>query len=283
MNIEHSDITCDGMTFRCRAAGPREGRLVLLLHGFPQTSRAWDATLAALAANGCRAVAFDQRGYSPGARPESVDAYAIEHLVGDVLAVANALGADTFDLVGHDWGGIVAWHLAGRHPEKLRTLTVVSTPHPTAFTAALHDELGGDQAQRSAYASLLRQPGIAEDLLLASDATGLRNLYRELPDDHTADYLDVLSDRGALTASLNYYRATAFDEQPPVGAIEVPTLYVWSTDDDYLGPEAARATGQHVTAPMTYVELEGISHWIPDTAAESLNTHLLQHLRGSQR
>ncbi|MFE2971907.1 alpha/beta fold hydrolase [Streptomyces sp. NPDC059340] len=279
MDIEQSDLMAGGMTFRCRAAGPRNGRLVLLLHGFPQTSRVWDATLAALAEDGLRAVAFDQRGYSPGARPDSVDAYAIKHLAGDVLAVARELGADTFHLVGHDWGGIVAWQIAGLHPDVLDSLTVVSTPHPTSFKAALHGELGGDQPQRSAYADFLRQPDVAEDFLLASDAAGLRGLYSESPAEQVADYLAVLCDRRALTASLNYYRATAFDEQPHVSSIQVPTLYVWSTEDEFLGKEAARATAQHVAAPMTYVELEGVSHWIPDTAAAQFNALLQQHIR----
>lgn len=279
MDIERFDLAVSGMTFRCRAAGPRDGRLVLLLHGFPQTSRSWDATLTALAEDGLRAVAFDQRGYSPGARPDSVGAYAIEHLVGDVLAVAHELGADTFHLVGHDWGGIVAWQVAGQHPDALETLTVASTPHPTAFRAALHGELGGDQAQRSAYAAVLRQPDVAEDFLLADDAAGLRAVYRELPAELVTDYLSVLGERKALTASLNYYRATAFDEQPPVGSVEVPTLYIWSTADEFLTREAARATTQHVAAPLRYVELDGVSHWIPDTAAEQFNAQLLQHIR----
>ncbi len=283
MDTERFDLAVDGMTFRCRAAGPRDGSLVLLLHGFPQTSRAWDATLTALAGDGLRAVAFDQRGYSPGACPGSVDAYAIEHLAGDVLAVARELGAKKFHLVGHDWGGIVAWQVAGRHPDVLETLTVASTPHPTAFGSALHGELGGDQAQRSAYAMLLRQPAVAEDFLLADDAAGLRGVYRELPAELVTDYLSVLGEREALTAGLNYYRATAFDEQPPVGDIEVPALYVWSTADEFLTREAARATTRHVAAPLRYVELDGVSHWIPDAAADQFNGLLRQHIRDHRR
>ena len=112
--------------FRAREAGPKDGPLVLLLHGFPQSSAEWKSQLEALGAAGYHAVAPDQRGYSPGARPEGVDAYAVAALVADTLGMADALGAETFHLVGHDWGAIVAWHVAARHPKRLRTLTIVS-------------------------------------------------------------------------------------------------------------------------------------------------------------
>ena len=125
--------TADGHVFRARVAGPERGRVVILLHGFPQTSRCWDHQVTALANGGYRAVAFDQRGYSPGARPTDVAAYKPAALVRDTLQIADAVGADQFDLVGHDFGGMVAWMVAGHHPDRVRTLTVASTPHPAAF------------------------------------------------------------------------------------------------------------------------------------------------------
>ena len=134
------DPVSGSLVFDALAAGPPAGRLVLLLHGFPQNAHMWRAQLRALAAAGYRAVAVDQRGYSPEARPDAVAAYTPADLVADTLAFADLLGGTRgarVDLVGHDWGGVVAWHVAAGHPERLRTLTVVSTPHPAALSAAL--------------------------------------------------------------------------------------------------------------------------------------------------
>jgi pimeloyl-ACP methyl ester carboxylesterase len=267
-----------GMTFQARAAGPDEGRLVLLLHGFPQTSAAWIPTMEALASAGHRAVAFDQRGYSPAARPAGVEHYALGHLVSDVIAVADQIGGHRFDLVGHDWGGAIAWHVAGQNPDRVRTLTVASTPHPAAFRAALKGELGGDQVEHSAYADFFRQPDLPEEMFLANDAAALRGVYAGLPDEIAEDYIRMLTGPGALTGGLNYYRATKFDEQGNPGTISSPTLFVWSNGDEYLRREAAEATGSHVEGPYRFEELDGVSHWIPETAADDFSRILLEHL-----
>lgn len=266
-----------GMRFRARAAGPADGRLVLLLHGFPQTSMSWAATMASLGEAGYRAVAFDQRGYSAGARPEGVEHYGLDSLVADVMAVADELGGHRFDLVGHDWGGAIAWHVAGRHADRVRTLAVASTPHPLAFGAALRGELGGDQKEKSGYVELFRSEA-AEEFFLGNDAAALRGLYSTMPPDAAEDFLAVLTQPGALTGALNYYRATSFDSQPPAGDITSPTLYVWSTDDMALGREAAEATGQHVAGPYRFEVLEGVSHWVPEVAADDFSRLLLEHL-----
>src|SRR5271165_2446999 len=133
MDIERLEIDANGLTFTARAAGPPRGRPVVLLHGFPETSWSWRRQLAVLGAAGYRAVAPDQRGYAPGARPPRVQDYGISHLVADVLAIAETMEMQTFDLVGHDWGGMVAWVVASRHAQRVRSLTVVSTPHPDAL------------------------------------------------------------------------------------------------------------------------------------------------------
>src|SRR4051812_48026683 len=164
------------MTFSALAAGPPDGRLVLLLHGFPQTSYSWRHALAALASAGYRAVAPDQRGYSAGARPTEISQYAMPHLVADVLAIADDMGGHEFDLVGHDWGGAVAWQTAGRYPERLRTLTVLSTPHPGSLTWTLTESVG-QQRERSSYMQFFRRPDEPEDMFLADGAVVLRNTY----------------------------------------------------------------------------------------------------------
>ena len=195
-----------------------------------------------------------------------------------MVAVADDLGGHRFDLVGHDWGGLIAWHVAGRYPDRVRTLSVASTPHALAFTAALRGELGGDQPSKSGYVDLFRQVGTAEDFFLGNDAAALRGMYSSFPADAADEYVRVLSEPGALTAALNYYRATRFDEQPPVGEITSPTLYVWSTDDMALGREAAEATGGHVAGPYRFEVLDGVSHWIPEHAADDFGRLLLEHL-----
>src|SRR5207302_917343 len=144
-----------------------DGELVLLLHGFPQSSWEWRSQLKALGDAGYRAVAPDQRGYSRRARPPGVEQYRIEHLVADVLAIADWLGGHRFHLVGHDWGAAVAWQVAGRHADRLRTLTPVSVPHPAAFSTALQ---GDDQRDRSSYIDFFRQPDKPEEVLLREGA-----------------------------------------------------------------------------------------------------------------
>jgi len=130
MALERLEIDANGLTFSARAAGPPDGRPVLLLHGFPETSWSWRFVLDQLAGAGYRAVALDQRGYSTFARPDGVEAYRLAHLVDDVVGVADTMEWPTFDLVGHDWGGLVAWVTAARHAGRVRSLTSVSTPHP---------------------------------------------------------------------------------------------------------------------------------------------------------
>lgn len=282
--IEFADIAAGGFTFRARVAGPAGGRLVLLLHGFPETSAEWVGQLSALGDAGYRAVAFDQRGYSPGARPEEEAAYDRDALVGDVLAVADALGATgpaaggpAFDLVGHDWGGAMAWQVAGLHPDRVRTVSVVSTPHPDAMWAASHRE-GSDQRERSSYMKMFRTRGEAEELLLADDAKYLRAAYKGLSEPAIAEYLEVMRQPGALTGALNWYRAIEPKSLHDAGSIDVPALYVWGARDPAMGRLAAEMTAAHVSGPYQFVELPDADHWVPENAAAELNESLLEHL-----
>ena len=239
--------------FDALAAGPEDGRPVLLLHGYPEDASHWREQLTALAGAGYRAVAFDQRGYSPGVRPTDVAAYGPEELIGDVIAVADVLGWQRFDLIGHDWGSAVAWMTALAYPERLRTLNTVSTPHGAAMTAAIRED--PDQQRRSEYIALLRTPGEAERDRLENG--GLRRSYAGLPADRIDYYVERFSQPGALTAALNWYRAM----RPPAkrGSVVTPTLYVWSTLDPYVGEIAARGAERYVTGPYRFEVLEGVS------------------------
>lgn len=253
---------------------------MLLLHGFPQTSRCWAAQLAALAAAGYRAVAFDQRGYSPGARPSDVGAYKPGLLVDDVLAVADALGWDRVDLVAHDFGGMVAWMVAGHHPDRVRTLTVASTPHPAAFRSTYRSSEASDQNQRSSYMRSFRSAdrGSMEAGMLADDAAGLRAVYAGLDPSAADEYVAVLSQPGALVAAIDWYRSMSGSASAATPASSVPTLYVWSDQDPTLGRAAAEATADLVTGPYRFEVLDGVGHWIPELAADRFTPLVLEHL-----
>lgn len=268
--MQRDQIACNGLAFDALTAGPEEGECVILLHGFPEFAEEWTERLMALANAGYRAIAIDQRGYSPGARPTAVADYQVWHLVADVIAVADALGRDRFHLIGHDWGGAVAWTVASLHPGRLQSLTVISTPH----TAALHEYAQrGDQKQRLQYVDLFRQPGTAETAFLSNDAAILRGVYEgKVPPDRVELYVQRLSEPEALTAAFNWYRALepGIKLVPLAGRITVPTLYVWSTND--------MATASWVDAPYRFEVLEGLTHWVPEEAASETNRLLLQHL-----
>jgi pimeloyl-ACP methyl ester carboxylesterase len=277
VEFERLEIPVGGFTFDARAAGPQDGELVLLLHGFPQSSWEWRSQLRALGEAGYRAVAPDQRGYSPRARPEGVENYDPRHMVADALAIGDWLGGHRFHLVGHDWGAAIAWAVAGLHPERLRTLTIVSVPHPKAFATALAESQ--EQRDRSSYITLFREEGKAEEVLGGDDFAALRAMLSTTgsPED-AEEYMRVLSQPGALTAALNWYRAMQPGLVGEIGPITTPTLFVWSTNDIALGREGAEATAQYVEGPYRFEVLEGVSHWIPEQAADDLNRLLLDHL-----
>jgi pimeloyl-ACP methyl ester carboxylesterase len=274
--VERLELAVGELAFEARADGPEDGELVLLLHGFPQTSFSWRYQLPVLAGAGYRAVAPDQRGYSPRARPADLTSYRAERYVEDVIGLADALGADRFHLVGHDFGGFVAWDVASLHPERLSTLSVVSTPHPAPMAKSILE--GGEQRERSSYMLFFRSPE-AEAFFLDNDAAGLRSLYEATGLSEVDEYVRVLTQPGAMTAALNWYRAVDRSTAMAMRPITTPTLYVWSTNDPALGREAAEATATHVTGPYRFEVLEGVSHWIPEEAPDALNALLLEHVR----
>lgn len=288
--IERFDVTVGPFTFQARRAGPRDGRPVILLHGVPQSSACWIAQLEALAAEGFCAVAFTQRGYSPGARIDDVAAFTMDKLAGDVLGVADALGFDTFDVVGHDAGAGVAWTLAAFHTDRVRTVTIASVPHPAAFATAYRSKGDGaadDQHERSGYMrEIVNQPrGQMEAAFTGNDGMVLRAMLAGLPETSVDEYVELLGSVEGMRGCLDWYRAGALRQpgvprgmDPDFPHITIPTLYVWSDQDPAIGPAGAHATEHYVDGPYRFVALEGIGHWIPETAAEAFNAELLAHL-----
>jgi pimeloyl-ACP methyl ester carboxylesterase len=271
--------TRPGLAFTADVAGPAGGALVLLLHGFPESRHSWRPALPALAAAGYRAVAPDQRGYSPGARPDPADLsnYSFDHLVQDAIDIADASGAAgrRFHLVGHDWGGQVAWGVAHRHPDRLASLTVLSRPHPLSFRRALAED--PDQKRRSGHHGRFLQPDTA-DKLLADDARGMREGLFGQSRESVAQHLTVLGTRPALEAALAWYRSNK-GLSGEFGQTTVPTLYVWGDADATVGPHSARGTGDFVTAEYGFEVLPGVGHFVMDQAAARTTELMLAHLR----
>lgn len=265
------------LTFDVRSVGPDDGEPVILLHGFPENSMSWAGVAPLLADAGLHVVAPDQRGYSPRARPVDVRDYGTDLLADDVTAIADALGLGSFHLVGHDWGAAVAWVAAARHGERLRSLTAVSVPHLAAYGAALRDD--ADQQQRASYIGLFRKAGKAEDVLLRDDALRLRAMYADhVPASQVGSYVSQLSEPGALTAALNWYRAMHAD-LAALPHVTVPTTYVWSDQDLAIGRAPAERCGEFVDADYRFVELTGKSHWIPEQEPHTLADAIISRVR----
>jgi pimeloyl-ACP methyl ester carboxylesterase len=277
--ISTTQVSVGSFVFDLRVAGPENGPMVFLLHGFPQTSYEWRHQLRDLARAGFRAVAPDQRGYSPGARPPRIEDYAVVNLIGDILGIADALGVDRFHVVGHDWGAPVAWGVAGTAPERVLTVNPISVAHPAAFAQVLADPASCQYAA-SSYFDFFVTPE-ATDFFLANDAAGLRGVFTGLPAEDVQVYVDALGNREALDAALNWYRANVQNRQLvglPLGPVEVPTMFVWSDQDAVLCRDGAELTAQFVDAPYRFEVIEGVNHWVPELGVDRLNPLLREHL-----
>jgi pimeloyl-ACP methyl ester carboxylesterase len=277
-----SQITISpALTFDALVAGEPGANLVLLLHGFAESMHCWCAQVAALAASGYCAIAPSQRGYSAGARPDTGDTanYHIERLMDDAMAIvaASGYGEARFHLVGHDWGGSIAWALADRFPQRLASLTVLSRPHPNAFNRALQVS-DGDQARRSRHHKAFLEPDAA-DVVLAHDARWLRERLAAngVPASAIAEHLAVLGNKAAMEAALAWYRARGAI-RGPLGPIRVPTLYIWGDADDTVGRTAAEGTVDFVAAPYRFEVLPGVGHFAADQVPDRISALLLAHV-----
>ena len=272
----------NGLTFDVRDAGPPDGEPVLLLHGFPQDSTAWARVEPALHRNGLRTLAPDQRGYSPMARPRGRANYRLRELADDTIALLDAAELDGAHVVGHDWGGIVGWALAAWHPDRVRSLTAISVPHPAAMAKAM---LISDQALRSYYMAVFQLPVLPERALLAGGGTALRRALSRggLPQDAVDRYVRRMREPGALSAALAWYRALPWNGRDPVGTVRVPTLHVWSTGDAFLGRAATEATAAFVDAPYRLEVLPDVPHWIPELAPDVVADLVTAHVRARGR
>ncbi len=281
-----TSYTHEGLRFDVRDHGPEDGPVVVLLHGFPERASCWDEVVPALHAAGYRTLAPDQRGYSPGARPRGRRAYAVPRLVADVealreAAVAHGADAGRVHLVGHDWGAAVAWAYAGRHADRLHTLSAVSVGHTAAF---LRSWLG-KQLLRSWYMFLFQLPGLPERLARRRGGAFDRLLARSGMTGAELDrFRAEIVDDGALTPAIGWYRGMPF--APPGwtrAVVAVPTVLVWSDGDAAVGRASAEGTARWVRGPYRFHVLEGVSHWIPRQAPERLAGAAARGVRGRPR
>jgi pimeloyl-ACP methyl ester carboxylesterase len=271
------EIKARGLTFDVFEGGPEDGQPVLLLHGFPQDHREFEPVLPRLHAAGLRTYALDQRGYSPGARPAAVGDYRLAEPTADAVAVIEALGLESAHLVGHDWGAQVAWLVAGHHPERVRSLTAISVPHPRALGLALR--VRPTQRARFVYQAFFRSPG-AERLLLAGGGALLKGMMSAIGE--RADlYADAMREPGRLTGGLNWYRALSPKALKGMGVITVPTTYVWSDHDPVFRITAALRTADWVRADYQLVAMRDIGHWVPEEAPKATADAIIRRVTGA--
>lgn len=266
-------------------AGPADGPLVILLHGFPEFWYGWRRQIGALAAAGFRVLAPDQRGYGASDKPPGIGAYTTDRLAADVLRLADWAGRPTFSVVGHDWGGIVAWWVALTAPDRVARLAILNAPHPaTVRDYALRHPT---QAARSWYVLAFQIPGLPERMIRAR---GFRMAERALTGtsrrgtfdaDDLAQYRAAWARPGALTAMLNWYRALRRGLRPPALRVRPPTLILWGDRDRFLeqglADDAARLCDD-----ARVVHMEKASHWIQHEEAERVNRELTAFLAAFQ-
>lgn len=283
----HRHEQVNGLRFHYVEAGA--GSLVLLLHGFPEFWYSWRRQIPALAQAGSHVLAPDLRGYNESEKPTLVRDYRGNTLVSDIVALMDHAGAAKAVVVGHDWGGVIAWALAQRHPERVDRLVILNAPHP----AALRRELLRSPAQwyRSSYILFFQLPWLAEWRLRAGNFAFLRKVLRREPvqagafnDEDVERYRSALAQPGALTAALNYYRAAlrypdlSKDSDRP---IIMPTLVLWGMRDRYLGPGLAEDLSRWV--PDLHLQrFEDASHWIQNDAPDRVNAAMLEFLQSGK-
>jgi pimeloyl-ACP methyl ester carboxylesterase len=281
-------IQANGLRFRAMVDGPAGGEMFILLHGFPEGAESWTKQVDALARAGCLAVAPDLRGYGLSEAPEAVENYAIGHLVDDVAGIIKSFGRSQAHVAGHDWGALVAWFFAGRHPEMTKTLTALSVGHPAALAEA--SRVDDEQREKSRYVVLFLQEGKAEQVLADEDHRRLRGMFAlgpnpdAVPKGVVDHFVRSLSRPGRLTSALNYYRANlgagggAWAALTQEVKITSPTTLLWGEQDPALGRRAVDATASHVEGPYELEVLEGAGHWLqferPDEVSRSLTRGL---------
>lgn len=286
MELEHTYINTNGIRLHVVQAGPKSGIPVILLHGFPEFWYGWRKQIPALVNAGCRVIVPDQRGYNLSDKPKDKKDYSISTLVDDVLGLIKVLDYEKVNLVGHDWGGGVAWILAMSHPEKLHKLAILNSPHPAVYRRFLQRD--PDQIRRSWYWLFFQLPRLAEKILSANNfremVRGLLNSSKKntFTNEDIDKYKEAWSQPGALTSMLNWYRA-AFQSSPKMPAdmrVKVRTLMMWGMKDVALSHRLARPSIDYCDDRNLILFPES-THWAHLDAADEVNHYLIDFLLDS--
>ena len=267
-------VSNDDLSIVVAEHGDPEGEAVVMLHGWPDTADLWRGQVEPLSRGGFHVLAPDLRGRGRSASPDRVGDYRVTKSVGDVVAILDDAGIDRAHVVAHDWGAAVGWALAISAPDRVRSLVAVSVGHPLSFGG-----LRLEQMMRSWYMLLFQFEGVAEELLSRDDWA----MFRRFVGNHTEteSWIEELSRPGALTSSLNWYRANAHPERflrprlelPPV---RVPVLGLWSTGDFALTERQMKDSSDYVDDEWRYERIEDASHWVPLDAPDLFNSLLLE-------
>ncbi len=257
-----------------------DGSLIVLLHGFPEFWFGWRLQIAPLAATGFRVVAPDLRGYNLSSRPDGVEAYTADRLAADIVGLVRERGAESALLVGHDWGGTVAWTMAMNHPEVVDRLAILNAAHPRRLQQGLHNP---NQLRKSWYFFFFAIPGLPEEVVHARNWHFFRHFLQDARPPYTDEeierYVEAWSQPGAATAMINYYRASVRQSPKQAEAqlrpISAPTLVIWGQDDAYLGPDLAEPDRDDVPNLDRVERLADASHWVHHDQAERVNQLLI--------
>jgi len=283
LNLEETFIETNGIRLHTVIAGPQSGVPVILLHGFPENWRCWINQLPALVAEGCRVIVPDQRGYNLSDKPKDVKAYRMQELVNDVIGLIDALGYEKVNLVGHDWGGIVAWTLANKYPERLHKLSILNAAHPAVMRKTLLRSL--DQFRRSWYAMVFQLPWLPEAGMSRDNWRGAEIALRGSGKIHTftnediCKYKESWSQPGAMKSMINWYRASVRYPGwiPKDMRIKIPTLMMWGMKDFALSNRVARSSMDYVDEGNLILFPEA-THWVQRDAAEEVNHYLIDFI-----
>lgn len=281
---DHEFVETNGVRLHVVMAGPKDGEPVILLHGFPEFWYGWRNQIDFLAERGYRVIVPDQRGYNLSDKPKALAAYNLDALSGDVIGLIDYLKRDKVFLVGHDWGGGVAWFTANKYPDRLKKLAILNVPHHSAFRKYLNQNR--EQQRRSWYMFFFQVPFVPEFLSGVNQAEGLALALQTtsrpgtFTDADLAEYRKAWIQPGALTGMINWYRAGA--RTPPEKLlnkrITVPTLVLWGKKDTALNWELAEKSIE-LCDDGRVIYFENASHWVQHEEAEQVNNHLADFLR----
>ena len=257
-----------------------DGPLIVLLHGFPEFWYGWRLQIEPLVAAGFRVVAPDTRGYNLSAKPEGFEAYAVDLLAADIRGLIEERGAQSAPLVGHDWGGSIAWITAMNHPEVVDRLAILNAAHPRRLQEGLHNP---NQLRKSWYFFFFAAPGLAEHVMHARDWHFFRHFLHGANPPYTQDeldhYIEAWSQPGASSGMINYYRASVRSSQKEAAAkirpISAPTLVIWGDEDSYLGSDLAEPEHDDVPNLDRVERIADASHWVHHDAADRVNQLLI--------